>query len=150
MCDSNTTTLFDHLYADTSDLKIYIVGGSFRTVPTQVIYSASFDVFPLGCNIAGMIILAPFPPFRIHKDYTKTLSWHNWIGVSPLTKYLPITTLLALAMGSKLKTANSTEQMLRQALFDQMDEAGKEKFEAHCQKTDTTPPMRSKSGLEKL
>lgn len=56
------TALFDHLYADTSNLKIRVAGASFGSVPTQVIYGASFDVFPLGRNVAGMMLLAPFCP----------------------------------------------------------------------------------------
>lgn len=133
------TALFNHLYADTSNLQIYVAGGSFGSVPAQIIYGASFDVFPLGRNVAGMILLAPFSPFRIHKDYAKSLSWRDWISVGPLTQYLPIPSLVSLAMGSRFKTADSTEQMLRQILFDKMDEAEKEKFEAHCQKLGTTP-----------
>ena len=133
------TALFDHLYTDTSNLKIYVAGGSFGTVPAQVIYGASFDVFPLGRNVAGMMLLAPFSPFRIHKDYTKSLSWRDWIGVGPPTKYLPITSLICLALGPKFKSIDSAEQMLRQILFDKMTETEKEKFAAHCQKLGTTP-----------
>ena len=133
------TALFDHLYADKSSLKIYVAGGSFGSVPAQVIYGASFDVFPLGRNIAGMILLAPFSPFRIQKDYAKFLSWHDWIGVGPLTKYLPIPSLVSLAMGSKFKTFDSVEEILRQVILDRMDEAEKERFTAHCQKFGTTP-----------
>ena len=86
-----------------------------------------------------MIILAPFSPFRIHKDYAKCLSWHDWIGVGPLTKYLPIPSLVSLAMGSKFKTFDSVEEILRQVILDRMDEAEKERFTAHCQKFGTTP-----------
>lgn len=139
------TALFDHLYTDTSNLKIYVAGGSFGTVPAQVIYGAPFDVFPLGRNVAGMMLLAPFSPFHIHQDYTKSLTWRDWISVGPLTKYLPISSLLALAMGSKFKSVDSAERMLRQMLFDKMDEAEKEKFGAHCQKLGTTPDEFVKS-----
>ena len=133
------TALFDHLYADTSNLQIYVVGGSFGSVPAQMIYGAPFDVFPLGRNIAGMMLLAPLSPFRIHKDYAKFLSWRDWISVGPLTQYLPIPSFLSLAMRSKFKTVDSTEQTLRQLVFDKIDEAEKEKLAAHCQKLGTTP-----------
>lgn len=133
------TALFNHLYTDTSNLKIYVAGGSFGTVPAQIIYGASFDVFPLGRNVAGMMLLAPFSPFRVHKDYAKSLSWRDWVSVGPPTRYFPIPSLLALAMGSKFKSVDSAEKMLRQLLFDKMDEAEKEKFAAHCQKLGTTP-----------
>ena len=135
----DVTALFNHLYTDTSNLKIYVAGGSFGSVPAQVIYGASFDVFPLGRNVAGMMVMAPFSPFRVHKDYAKTLSWRDWISVGPLSQYLPIPTLLSYAMGSKFKTVDSAEQMLRQLIFDEMDEGEKEKLTAHCQKLGTTP-----------
>ena len=135
---SDVTALFDHLYADTSSLNIYVVGGSFGTVPTQIIYGAPFDVFPLGRNVAGMMLLAPLSPFRIHKDYAKTLSWRDWISVGPPTKYLPIPSLLILMMGSKFKSVDAAELTLRQILFDKMDEGEKEKFETHCRKLGTT------------
>jgi len=144
----DVTALFNHLYADTSNLKIYVAGGSFGSVPAQIIYGASFDVFPLGRNIAGMMLMAPFSPFRIHKDYAKSLTWRDWIGVGPLTRYLPIPSLLSLAMGPKFKTVDSTEQMLRQVLFDKMGEAEKEKFAAHCQKLGSTPDEYIKTWAE--
>jgi hypothetical protein len=122
------TALFDHLYTNTSNLKIYVAGGSFGTVPAQIIYGASFDVLPLGRNVAGMMLLASLSPFRVHKNYAKSLSWRDWIGVSPLTIYVPIPSLLSLVMGSKFGSVESSEQMLRQILFDRMDEAEKEKF----------------------
>lgn len=140
--------LFDHLYTDTHNLKIYVVGGSFGTVPAQVVYGAPFDVFPLGRNVAGMMLLAPFSPFLLHKDYAKSLSWGDWIGVGPLTKYIPIPSLLTLAMGSKFKSVDSAEQMVRQILFDKMDEAEKEKFGAHCEKLGTTPDEYIKKWAE--
>lgn len=136
---SDIAALFNHLYNDTSNLKIYVAGGSFGTVPAQVVYGASFEVFPLGRNVAGMLLMAPFSPFRVHGDYAKSLSWRDWIGVGPLTKYLPIPSLLSFAMKSKFKTVDSTEQVLRQILFDKMDEVEKEKFNAHCQKFGSTP-----------
>ena len=145
---SDTTALFDHLYQDTKNLKIYVAGGSFGTVPAQVIYGAPFDVFPLGRNVAGMMLLAPFSPFRVHKDYAKCLSWHDWIGVGPPTKYLPIPSLITLAMRSKFKSVDSAEQVLRQILFDKMDEGEKEKFEAHCKRFGATPDEYVKTWAE--
>ena len=133
------TALFDHLYADTSDLKIYVMGGSFGSVPAQVVYGASFDVFPLGRNVAGLVLLAPFSPFRLHKDYAKSLNWRDWVSVGPHSQYLPIPSLLAFVMRFKFRSIDSAEQMLRQILFDKMDEVEKEKFAAHCQKLGSTP-----------
>jgi hypothetical protein len=86
-----------------------------------------------------MMLLAPFSPFRIHKDYAKSLSWRDWISVGPLTQYLPIPSPPLSRDGAKFKSVDSSEQMLRQIMFDKMDEAEKEKFEAHCQKLGTTP-----------
>jgi len=144
----DVTALFDHLYTDASNLKIYVVGGSFGSVPAQVIYGAPFDVFPLGRNVTGLMLLAPLSPFRIHKDYAKSLSWRDWISVGPLTQYLPIPSLISLAMGSKFKTVDSAKQMLRSILFDEMDEVEKGKFAAHCQKLGTTPDEYIKEWAE--
>jgi len=91
------------------------------------------------------MLLAPASPFRIHKDYAKSLSWRDWISIGPLTQYLPIPSLLSLAMGPKFKTVDSAEKVLRQVTFDKMDEAEKEKFGAHCQKLGTTPDEFIKS-----
>jgi len=114
----------------------------------QVIYGALFDVFPLGRSVAGMMLLAPFSLFPIYKNYTKSLSWRDWVGVGPLTKYIPIPTLFTLPMRSMFKSVDSTEQTLRPILLDKMDEAEKEKFEAHCQKLGTTPDEYIKSRAE--
>jgi hypothetical protein len=143
------TALFDHLYADTSNLKIYVAGGSFGSVPAQVVYGASFDVFSLGRNVAGMMLLAPFSPFRIHKNYAKTLSWRDWISVGPLTQYFPrLHSYFVEWIGPKFKTVDSAEKMLRQILFDKMDEAEKENLAAHCQKLGTTPDEFIKAWAE--
>lgn len=94
------------------------------------------------------MLLAPFSLFPIYKNYTKSLSWRDWVGVGPLTKYIPIPTLFTLPMRSMFKSVDSTEQTLRPILLDKMDEAEKEKFEAHCQKLGTTPDEYIKSRAE--
>ena len=60
----------------------------------------------------------------------------------------PISTLLTLVMGPKSETVDSAEQMLRQILFDKMDEADKEKFAKHCQKSGITPDEFVKTRAE--
>jgi len=42
-------------------------------------------------------------------------------------------------MRLKFKTLDSAERVLHQFMFDEMDEAEKEKFAAHCRKFGTTP-----------
>ncbi len=59
---SDFTALINYLHPNDDNLRIYISGGSFGTVPAQIIYGASFDVFPLGRNIVGCLILSPFSP----------------------------------------------------------------------------------------
>ena len=88
------------------------------------------------------MLLAPAPPFRIHKDYAKFLSWYDWISIGPLTQYLPISSLLSLAMGSKFKTADSAEKVLRQVTFDKMD------LGRIARKLVPPPMSSSSSGLE--
>ncbi|KAH9482832.1 hypothetical protein JR316_0004932 [Psilocybe cubensis] len=128
---SDITQLIQHLHPDESNLSIYIAGGSFGTVPAQILYGAPFDIFPLGRNIKGCMVLAPFSPFRLHKDYAKTMTTQNYMAVGPPTQFLPFHILPRLSsfyMRSKLKTIEDAEAFIRQNLFDNMKTEEKEAF----------------------
>ncbi|KAJ6558095.1 Alpha/Beta hydrolase protein [Mycena capillaripes] len=118
---SDMTELITHLHPNTADLRIYIAGGSYGTVPAQILYGASFDTFPLGRNIAGCLIAAPFSPFKWHKEYTKSMTWMNYISVGPLARILPfqsIQRLGVLGISMKISTVDKAEVFIRQLLFD--------------------------------
>ncbi|KAJ7439366.1 Alpha/Beta hydrolase protein [Mycena latifolia] len=101
---SDMTELINHLHPDSSDLRIYIGGGSYGTIPAQMLYGASFDTFPLGRNI-----------------YTKSMTWMNYFSVGPPSRIIPFQALQRLAvvgLSMKLNTVDKAEAFLRQLLFD--------------------------------
>ncbi|KAF7370956.1 AB hydrolase-1 domain-containing protein [Mycena sanguinolenta] len=117
---SDMTELITHLHPNTADLDIYVSGGSYGTVPAQMLYGAPFDKFPLGRNIRGCLILAPFSPFKWHKEYTKSMTWSNYISVGPPARVFPFQLLqrtIIFALSTKMNTVEKAEEMLRKLLF---------------------------------
>ncbi|KAJ7272605.1 Alpha/Beta hydrolase protein [Mycena haematopus] len=118
---SDMTELITHLHPNTADLRIYISGGSYGTVPAQILYGASFDKFPLGRNIRGCLIAAPFSPFKWHKEYTKSMTWMNYMSVGPPARvfpFQPFQRVAIFALSMKISTVDKAEVMLRQLLFN--------------------------------
>ena len=122
---SDITALIDHLHPHDLNLKIYIAGGSFGTVPAQMLYGAPFDVFPYGRYVAGCMLLGPMSPARYHADYAKSLTMANYISVGPPSRYIPfklVSRLVAFIMHRQFKTVEGAERSIRSLLFDKMKE----------------------------
>ena len=122
---SDITALIDHLYPHDLNLKIYIAGGSYGTVPAQMLYGAPFDVFPYGRYIAGCMLLVPFSPPRFHADYAKSLTMANYISIGPPSRYIPfklVPRLVAFMVSRQVKTLEGAERLIRSHLFDNMKE----------------------------
>lgn len=122
---SDITALIDHLHPHDLNLKIYIAGGSYGTVPAQMLYGAPFDVFPYGRYLAGCMLLAPFSPPRFHTDYTRSMTMGNYIAIGPPSQYIPfklVPRLMAYMINRKVKTLEGAEQFIRSNLFDHMKE----------------------------
>ncbi|KAJ6595903.1 Alpha/Beta hydrolase protein [Mycena vulgaris] len=118
---SDMTELINHLHPNSPDLRIYIAGGSYGSIAAQMLYGAPFDVFPLGRNIVGCLLAAPFSPFKWHGDYTKSMTWTNYLSIGPLARILPFQPLQRIAvfgLSMKLNTVDKAEAFLRQLLFD--------------------------------
>ncbi|KAJ6531625.1 Alpha/Beta hydrolase protein [Mycena vulgaris] len=118
---SDITELLNHLHPNAADLRIYVAGGSYGTVPAQMLYGASFDVFPLGRKISGCLLGAPFSPFKWHHDYTKSMTWSNYLAVGPIARILPfqpIQRLAMVALSMKFSTVDKAEVFIREFLFD--------------------------------
>ncbi|KAG6818807.1 hypothetical protein H0H93_001476, partial [Arthromyces matolae] len=133
------SALLAHLHPDTSNLELYISGGSLGTVPTQMLYGASFEAFPYGRYIRGMLLLGAFPPFIRDKefDYTQSMNMRDYILVGPVSRFIPFHLLQRLAKSvikSKLATQESAEAFLRELLFDKMGEQEKEVYKAWREK----------------
>ncbi|KAJ7286301.1 hypothetical protein C8J57DRAFT_1287271, partial [Mycena rebaudengoi] len=118
---SDTTALINHLHPDTSHLRIYVAGGSYGTAPAQMLYGAPFDTFPLGRNVVGCVIMAPFSPFKWHTEYTKSMTWQNYISVGPPARAMPFQLLQRTAVAAismKFSTVDKAETFIRGFLFD--------------------------------
>ncbi|KAI0671498.1 Alpha/Beta hydrolase protein [Trametes maxima] len=109
----DTLALLRHLYPtyDPTTLRIYVAGGSFGTVPAQIVFGASYERFPYGRQIAGMLLMAPFSPFREDTGYRRWLSWRDWVSVGPLTRVVPgnlVPQLMKLALQGKMSAEERT------------------------------------------
>ena len=127
------TALLQHTHPNANDLKLYLSGGSFGTVPAQLLYGAPYDKFPYGKHIVAMLLLAPFSPFYCHKEYAKQMSWISWIGVGPLTKYIPghmLARLGARAIKSKINTPEGAKAFINDFVFKNMKPKEMEAFRA--------------------
>ena len=128
----DVSALLSYLYPDDNELELYISGGSFGTVPAQILYAAPYERFPAGRHIRGMLLLAPFSPFRVHKEYAKCLSWVNYVAVGPLSRVLPFklaSRLGRLVMENKVDTREHAEAFLKDFVFKNMKHAERELYE---------------------
>ncbi|PPQ77306.1 hypothetical protein CVT25_010889 [Psilocybe cyanescens] len=128
---SDISYLIKQLHPRDENLRIYIAGGSFGTVPAQILYGASFDIFPHGRDIKGCMVLAPFSPFKLHKGYAKTMTTPNYMAVGPPTQYIPFHLLPRLSsfyMKGKLQSVEDAEVFVREKLFDTMQAEEKDAF----------------------
>ncbi|KAJ7185679.1 Alpha/Beta hydrolase protein, partial [Mycena filopes] len=125
---SDMTELITHLHPNTADLRIYVAGGSYGTIPAQMLYGAPFDVFPLGRNIRGCMLAAPFSPFKWHTEYTKSMTWANYMSVGPPARLLgfipfqPMQRLAIFGLSMKLNTVDKAEAFMRELLFSGSEE----------------------------
>lgn len=123
---SDTAALIDHLHPNLADTKLYIGGGSYGTVAAQMLYGASFDMFPPGRNLTALLLVGTFSPFHCDTDYTKCMSWANYISVGPPSRLIPyklVPRLVKMVMQRKLHSQEGAEAFLREFLFGKMDEA---------------------------
>lgn len=140
-CDTlakDITNLLEHLHPGCSTAvqspeldpmyKIYISGGSFGTVPAQMLFNASRDVFPPGRHMVACLLLAPVSPLKYHKDYAKGMSGRNYILAGPVSQIIPfklIPRLSSIILARKLKNVESAEKLLRELIFDHIGEGEK-------------------------
>ncbi|CAA7259547.1 unnamed protein product [Cyclocybe aegerita] len=138
---ADIASLIEQAHPLKEDTKIYLSGGSYGTVPAQVLYGAPFDVFPPGCHVAGCLILAPFSPFKLHKEYKNDMTLQNYLAVGPPSQYIPfnlIARLGSLALGHKFKTREQTEAFIRETFFNKMGDEERAAFTKWSQDNDRT------------
>jgi len=131
LCD-DITALLTHLHPDTEGLRIYIGGGSFGTVIAQILFGASYELFPYGKYIVGMLLAAPFSPPHIHEGFTRGLTWANYFAVGPPSRFIPghlIMRIGAVAMKSKVNTPEKAAGFIHEFAFKKMTRKEREAYE---------------------
>ncbi|KAG7442973.1 uncharacterized protein BT62DRAFT_342032 [Guyanagaster necrorhizus] len=128
---SDFTESINHLHPHNDNLRIYVAGGSFGTVPAQILYGSSFDTFPLGRKIVGCLLLVPFSPLRLHKGYAKSMKWPIYLSMGAPSQIVPfglVPRLAATLTKWQLKTVDKAEAFIRSNLFDKASEQEREAF----------------------
>ncbi|KAF9483965.1 alpha/beta-hydrolase [Pholiota conissans] len=138
---TDVTALIEHLHPNDPNLKIYISGGSFGTVPAQMLYGAPFDIFPLGRRVAGCMLIAPISPLKLHKDCAKSMSTITYFSIGPPSQYIPFRLVQRLSSAVFKKatcTIEGAEAFLRAQMFDTMKDDEKATYakwrKDHCVK----------------
>ncbi|KAG0694125.1 Alpha/Beta hydrolase protein [Suillus ampliporus] len=135
---SDMTTLLSHLYPDSngSDIKMYIAGCSFGTVPAQILYGAPYDKFPFGRCISGVLLCGALSPYRYHKDYAKSMTWEYYVVSGPVLRYIPfnlVSRLIKFVLARKRATIEAVETPLRE-IYNKMDQAERDVFARWCER----------------
>ncbi|KAL9487966.1 hypothetical protein ACSS6W_000243 [Trichoderma asperelloides] len=133
--------LLNHLYPTADFDTLYVAGGSYGTVPAQMLYGAPYDLFPFGRKIAACLLLSGFSPLKHHVGYAKKVNWHNWFSIGPPTRVVPfhlLQRLFKVAIGSKLHSLDGAREFLKQTLFNDMDIEEKQIFHEWLAKNEST------------
>ncbi|KDQ64719.1 hypothetical protein JAAARDRAFT_202017 [Jaapia argillacea MUCL 33604] len=128
---SDITALVQHLHPDDPNLKLYYGGGSFGTVPAQMLYGAPYVDFPLGRHTHGMILIVPFSPFQCDKHYSHAFPWMTYIGIGAPAHYVPFKLIPRIAkahLEKKLNSVEHAETFLRHSMFDKMGDVEREAY----------------------
>jgi len=66
---SDMTALLTHHYSNSNihDIKLYISGRFVRRCPSADLVRGTYDKFPFGRCILGVLLMGPISPFRYHK-----------------------------------------------------------------------------------
>ena len=128
----DVAALVTHLHPQSERLRLYIAGGSYGTVAAQMLYGASYDHFPLGQRIVGLLLLAPFSPPRIHKGFAQCLSWQNYVALGPPSRVIPFN--LTQRMGillfrSKVDSPQHAAEFIHQFGFQKLDPSERQAYE---------------------
>ncbi|KIK96952.1 hypothetical protein PAXRUDRAFT_825439 [Paxillus rubicundulus Ve08.2h10] len=126
------TALLEHLYPNNADeIKLYVAGASFGSLPAQMLYGAPYAKFPFGRRIAGLLLVVPTASYRHFTDYYKTLDWFSYLFAGPIVKYdyfQIVPKIMALLIGAQFANADRAEAALKRSLFATMDDDEREVY----------------------
>jgi pimeloyl-ACP methyl ester carboxylesterase len=130
---NDITALITHLHPHphTSKLKLYICAHAFGTIPAQMLFGLPHDIFPLGEQIAALILLAPLSSPHCHKKYAKSMTWQTYFMAGPIAPYIPCNLFMHLTKAlwaSYVRSQPSAEEYIKKRVFDVMDEEERDMF----------------------
>ncbi|KIJ70216.1 hypothetical protein HYDPIDRAFT_104898 [Hydnomerulius pinastri MD-312] len=133
------------------EVKLYIAGASFGSLPAQILYGAPYTKFPFGRCIKGMMLLVPVPSFRHFPEYHKHLNWLWWVFAGPVVKwdwFGVVPKLMAWMMGTQFKSVERAEGALRTSVVDAMDSQEREVYEVWCRENGITQAQAEREMAE--
>lgn len=136
----DTTHLLNHLYPNSDYDALYVAGGSYGTVPAQMLYGAPPSIFPAAPKLVGCMLMAAFSPIKHHAEYAKSLSWQNWISIGPPSQmpFRMVQNAFKAGVGSKMTDLAGTKKFMRDTLWDMMDEREQEEMKRHLERKGIT------------
>lgn len=136
--------LLENLHPEDSASSIevlYIGGGSFGSVAAQILYGSPYSWFPFGKRIKGCLLLAPFSPFKLDRNYSKGMTWLVWLSIGAPARLVPfhlISRMLAIFFSLHLKNLDDAVNFFGSFMLGNMDEIEIATFEQFCQQNGTT------------
>jgi len=144
------TALLQHLYPTNEFDAIYVAGGSYGSIPAQMIYGAPYDIFPAGRKIVGCVLLAGFSPAKYDTGYAKRLSWQNWFSIGPPSQlpFRPLQWVVRWIIASKFNTLDGAKAFLHATIFSHMSVEEKQMFAQYLDKHGRTESEFIDSGAK--
>ncbi|KAF8076236.1 Alpha/Beta hydrolase protein [Lyophyllum atratum] len=129
---SDITALITHLHPQTSHkLRLYLCAHSFGTVPAQMLYGLPHHTFPLGRQLAALVLLAPHSPPHCHAGYGRAMTWPGYIMAGPLARYMPFNLVMHLVrvlIAGQFSSELTAEAFMRKSMVAAMDEEERDMF----------------------
>lgn len=129
---SDITALITHLHPQTSHkLRLYLCAHSFGTVPAQILYGLPHHKFPLGRQLAALVLLAPHSPPHCHAEYGRAMTWPSYIMAGPPARYVPFNLVMhvvRILIAGQFSSESAAEAFMRKSMVAAMDEEERELF----------------------
>ena len=139
----DVTAIVDHFHPGwrlpgSPKLRLYLVGLAYGSVAAQILYGASYEQFPLGRHIAGLLLVSPTSPPHIHDDFSRCLTWDDYFTLGPISHIFPFNfhhRLTGYFIRERVKTPNHAAQLVQESqrnrLSDEQRNAVKQYWQSH-------------------
>ncbi|KAH7105557.1 hypothetical protein BKA62DRAFT_813297 [Auriculariales sp. MPI-PUGE-AT-0066] len=134
----DTLALILHLHPDAltnDDFRLFVAGGSYGTVPAQIVYGCSHDLFPLNTSqkMKGCLLASGFCPMYRFPEFTSHLTWANYIAIGSWSVAIPfrlIPRLITVGISLQVNTLEKARSFVQKFIIDKMSEEERRSIEA--------------------